>query len=47
MKNVVKIGKLVGTPMSEWLKKEVFQLNELHVVGNSLGVQFKNCVNII
>ncbi|CAO1411079.1 unnamed protein product [Diamesa hyperborea] len=35
--NLVKIGKLVGSSMHEWLTKEVFKLNELHIVGHSLG----------
>lgn len=35
--NLVKIGKLVGASMYEWLKKQVFELNELHIVGHSLG----------
>lgn len=35
--NLVKIGKLVGASMYEWLKKQVFELNELQIVGHSLG----------
>ena len=44
--NLVKIGKLVGSSMHEWLTKEVFKLNELHIVGHSLGAHLGAYITI-